>query len=87
MIQLPTMSQPPPLIQTPYMSYSTSSSISMHAAPSSQTAYPTTPYIQTQYGIIPADWKIDEPVKRQKKESPPARMMSIKVPFKDFTQS
>jgi hypothetical protein len=68
------------------MSYNASSSVSMH--PATQTAYPTTPYTQvTQYGIIPADWKIDEPVKRQKRESPPARMMSIKMPFKDFTQS
>ena len=47
-----------------------------------------TPYAQlTPYGPIPTGWTIDEPVKRKKPQTPPPRQQTIKMPFKDFTQS
>ncbi|KAI6175638.1 hypothetical protein M3Y97_00711600 [Aphelenchoides bicaudatus] len=78
MSQLPSVSQMPPM-QASYASFN---------APSTSTSIQTTPYTQlTPYGVIPADWKIDEPVKRKKQATPPPRQYTIKMPFNDFSQS
>jgi len=92
LIQLPGTSQPPPFIQQNYLPRGiyTSPSTSSGVPPPQIYQTPTQQYVQTQltpYGVIPADWTIDEPVKRKEPPPPQKRQYSIKMPFKDFTQS
>ncbi|KAI6222489.1 hypothetical protein M3Y99_01496300 [Aphelenchoides fujianensis] len=41
----------------------------------------------TAHGMIPATWKIDEPVQRLRHPPPPERQILPKLPFKDFSQA
>ncbi|KAI6228878.1 hypothetical protein M3Y99_01180300 [Aphelenchoides fujianensis] len=41
----------------------------------------------TPHGMIPAGWKIDEPVQRLRHPPPPERQILPKLPFKDFSQA